>query len=205
MTQTPPLRDLLDLGRSILLAQRVRVETACRLAQQVQVELLQMVQQSLELSAAEWSALDPEFITDTTPDAVLCCLQPPLVALRYGNYRCFVSVPLELCGCPGSCCEVKQQEHTTESELVLYYAWDMTPRPCTRNELALWLAYIQDAQDNDITLVNEWERPAELTWGERLYADVNTVYQALEKGDTALGQARALALMAEALIRLGQG
>ena len=202
MTQTPPLRDLLDLGRSILLAQRVRVETACRLAQQVQVQLLEMVQQSLELSAAEWSALDPEFITDTTPDTVLRCLPPPLVALRYGNYRCFVSVPLELCGGLGVCGEITP-EHT--AELTLHYAWDTTtPRPCTRNELALWLAYIQDAQDNEIILVNEWERPAELTWGERLYADVNTVYQALEKGDTALGQARALALMAEALIHLGQ-
>jgi len=203
MTQTPPLRDLLDLGRSILLAQRVRVETACRLAQQVQVQLLEMVQQSLELSAAEWLALDPEFITDTTPDAVLCCLQPPLVALRYSNYRCFVCVPLELCGGLGACGEITP-EHT--AELTLHYAWDTTtPRPCTRNELALWLAYIQEAQDSDTTLVNEWDRPAELTCGERLFADVNTVYQALENGDTALGQARALALMAEALIHLGQG
>jgi hypothetical protein len=172
------------------------------LAQQVQVQLLQLVQQSLELSAAEWLALDPEFITDTTPDAVLCCLQPPLVALRYGNYRCFVGVPLELCGGLGVCGEA--QEHPVEAELTLHYAWDTTPRPCTRNELALWLAYIQEAQDSDTTLVNEWERPAELTWGERLFADVNTVYQALENGDTALGQARALALMAEALIHLGQ-
>ena len=203
MTQTPPLRDLLDLGRSILLAQRVRVETACRLAQQVQVQLLQMVQSTLELSDSEWLALDPEFITDTTPDAVLCCLPPPLVALHYGDYRCFLSVPLESCGGFGACGEITPEP---TAELTLHYAWNMTPRPSTRNELALWLAHIQEAQDNHaITLVNEWERPAELTWGERLYADVNTVYQALEKGDTALGQARALALMAEALIHLGQG
>jgi len=170
MTQTSPLRDLLNLGYSILSAKHTCLETANRLAQQMQAQLLELaqsilelVQNTLELTDEEWTALEPEVITDT-PNAYL---EPPfvVVALHYCNHRCFVHVPLAW-----------RDNEATRNLTLHYYAWNTTAYPCTRNELALWLAIQETADVNTNAVQSSQSSESGAMFGTDIDADGQGAY-----------------------------
>lgn len=192
------LQGLVDLGRSILLAEEIRNATACRRAQAVQAQLLELTQETLELTAAEWAALTPTFVGgDDGCDEALQRLVPPFVELHYGEYRCFVQIPHPVISGDDEGCQV-------DGLLTLHSSWDTDVRLCCRAELALWLVECQDLDASGTRWADDWDDASyPPTWGEELLGDLETAQQALDDGDVALSQARSLAIIAAALVRMG--